>query len=217
MAAMTRDEAVAEIQEGLNFRTDQAAAIIRRLQRVQFLLEQGRTLPWFLEVNTTVAVAANADLLVTSLPNFIREIRNPQRGMGVYYLDSDNAPVFLQKLDRAENWQSLGVGESTDTVRAYSLLATSLQLFPRTHVAVSLTVDYYAKDVVLATNITNLWLTNAPYLMIGNAGASFAQTLENTTAYNEFTQLAQVAWQAIFAETIEREIANRQYIVGRNS
>lgn len=217
MAGMTRDEAVAEIQEGLGFRADQATAIIRRLQRVQFLLEQGRTLPWFLEKSTTVAVLANSDMLVTSLPGFIREIRNPQRGMGVYYLDSNNAPVFLQKLDPPENWQSLGVGLSTDTVVAYSLTATSLQLFPRTHVAVSLTVDYFGHDAVLTSNVTNLWLTNAPYLMIGNAGASFAQTIQNTAAYNEFTQLAQVSWQSIFAETIEREIANRQYVVGRNS
>lgn len=211
---MTRDEAVTEIQTRLGFRTDQSANIILRMKMVQRLLEQGRTLPWFLEESTTTAVAANGDL--TFPTGFIREIREPTR-LGVYYRDSDNAIVRLTKMDDAEASAAFGQGDGTASPSAYSLGSTSFIFYPRQHVALDVTVKYYKHDTVLDTNIQNAWLANAPDLIIGNAGASFAETLQNTSAYNECSQLAQVAWAALLAEKIEREIAGRQYILGRNN
>lgn len=214
---MLRDLAVAEIQEGLKFRSDQADAIVRRLTRVQTLLEQGRTLPWFLvEEDKAISVLAGAD--VTLPTDFIREI---EFGKGLYFLPTSTPtrPYFLQKMTLAEAQTVYAdpTSATTPSARAYVLRGSRFQLFPPLDADTTFYFDYYKHAEALDANIENVWLANAPYLLIGNAGASFARTLDNKEALAEFQELAQTAWESMFKENILRELANRQLVLGRNS
>jgi hypothetical protein len=100
---------------------------------------------------------------------------------------------------------------------AYYLSETRIVLLPSNHQPASLRVEYFHQEPVLDTNIENKWLKYVPDLLIGNTGASMAKTLQDQSAYDEFSQLASLAWGALYAEGIERKVAGRQYILGRNS
>jgi hypothetical protein len=216
---VVRDDAVAEIQEGLKFRSDHFDRIVNRLKRVQFLLEQGRTLPWFLvEENYVSNVGVGEDIAIP--PGFIREVVTPEHG-GLYLLSADSGqPRYLQKMDADEArtaFTTLTGDTSLCPPRAYVIRKDVFQVFPALTVATTFYMDYYKSDDVLSTNIENEWLAHAPYLLIGEAGASFARTLGLQSALAEFQELAQLSWEAVVKENILRETANRAYVVGRNT
>lgn len=212
---MLRDDAVADIQERLGFRTDLQESIIRRMQMTQRLLEQGRTLPWFLiEEDQTLAVTAE-DPSVELPAGFIREV-DYKKG-SLYYVPTSGvnpAPTFLRKmaLDEARTQYRDLTG---DRPAVYSLRSTSIYLFPIPTTGFDLKLDYYKRDDELTTNIENKWLANAPDVLIGHAGASMADTIKNSSAKIEFEQLGKVALQSMLNENILRETANRVYILGR--
>lgn len=213
---MMRTEAVEEIQEGLGFRGDKSDAIIRRLIRVQTLLEQGRTLPWFLVVrDLPIPVLAGANI---PLPDdFIREIEYDKP---LWFTPADSTvPAYPQKLGQGEAQRafSTDTGITRQTPYGYTIEATELVLRPVTTVDTTFYLSYYAKAEVLDSDVENSWLAKAPYLLIGNAGYSFAKTLRNKNAQEEFSELARTAWEALFKETIERQIAGRTFVMGRNS
>lgn len=211
---MFRDAAVAEIQEGLGFRTDLTEAIIRRMQRVQFLLQQGKTLPWFLlQENSTISVSAGGDATIPA--DFLREF---SYGHGLFYRDtSDSSAVFLRKMTLDEAEALYGTEDNDGFPAAYVVRKSTFRLFPRPANALTLYWDYFKKAAELTSNIENEWLLYAPYLIIGNAGASMAQTLRNEGAVSEFTSIALAAQDALNKENALREITNRTFILGRNS
>lgn len=211
---MDRDTAVSHIKEGLGFRTDLDDRIVLRLQRVQDLLEQGKTLPWFLiEEGVTIAVTAGNDATIPD--GFIREVEYEH---ALHYRESlTTAPVYLRKVGYDEGLDEYGDASDGDVPVAYSIRKTTFRLFPRTTAAVTLYWDYYKRADPLTSNIENPWLANSPWLLIGNAGASIAKTLRNKGAESEFTEVAQAAWDAVMKENALRQSANRTYILGRNT
>lgn len=217
---MLRDDAIAEIQELLKFRTGLETPIIRRMERVKRLLEQGRTLPWFLitEDQTIPVTANNSGVNLPS--NFIREYgKAPPGQRGIHYRESiTNKPVFLRKmsLDEARALYYESTTSATYPV-AYVVKLTEFELFPTPTVSFNLVMDYYEKDEGFQANNENLWLRYAPDLIIGNTAASMARTLNNKSAYDEASELAKIAWEALLKENIHREISNRRFILGRNA
>ncbi len=217
---MTRDEAVAEVQTGLGFRTDLDTLIVTRMQQVQVLLERGRTLPWFLleeEATVSVAAAANDAPLPTG---FIRETE--YKTGGLRYVSDEGKPVFLQKVPYDESllalWREDAATSSAPKFPSlYALRTSKFVVYPAPTAALTLYLDYFKAGTVLDSDITNVWLTNAPYLVIGNTGASVARTLKNTSAFEEFSAQAQTAWSSVLAENVQRQAANRRYVLGRNS
>lgn len=216
---MTRDEAVAEIQEGLKFRQDQADRAVRRLARVQHILEMGRELPWFLIETLEVPLAPVPPERVIEIEldpaRFIREI---DQGRPLFYRVNSggnfSGPLFPRKVQLSEGQ----VSSSGGSPNSYSLLGYKLRFFPGFSGNATLSLDYYAKDTFPGTgDETNKWLTHAPYVLIGNAGVSLAQTLSNKSAESEFKELAGAATKALQDENILREIANRQILVGRRA
>lgn len=209
---MTRDEAVAEIKEGLGFRTDLDERIIAHLRRVQGLLEQGKTLPWFLIVESfPLVVPAGAS---AALPEgFIREV---DYGNGLYYTGTGNGAIFLTKRSLDEAHIQFGTAATAGNPKVY-VLGSGFRLFPPLAVGTTLYFDYYKHAADLATNNANSWLDNAPYVLVGNAGVSIASVLDNARAVKLFTDLSNAATSALRKEIILREEANRARILGRNS
>lgn len=211
---MLRDDAVIEIQERLKFRTDRSAEIIRRMQHVQRLLELGRTLPWFL-VEEDAPLSLLAGTSDVNLPDeFIREY---EYGRGMRYQPEAGAtPVFVPKMN-IDELRALWTEAEPGFPQGYAIQTSVLKFLPVAAEGVTLRFDYYKKALVLTSNIENVWLKYAPDIIIGNAGASFAKTLDNKSAMAECTELASIAIQAVFNETIMRQTANRAFILGRNT
>ena len=215
---MLRDNARGHIQRILGFRSDLEAEIIQELQRAQRLLEQGKTLPWFL-VAINQEVETNPSSPTTIPTGFIREVE-PARMR--YYPDGDNSttPVFLRKMSHIEA-QIAYPSESPGTAEypiAYNIYNDNLiQFYPRTATTQTLYWDFYKKAAVLSTDIENVWLAHCPDLLIGMAGRQMAQILGKQRAEKQFAEMAAASWDAIFKETILREVSGREYIIGRNS
>lgn len=205
-------EAVDEIQVGLKFRNDQDDNIKKRLTRAQELLQQGLTLPWFLIVENQPLLVTTGDSTVGLPTNFIREL---SEGRGLNWLTSEGKRVWPRKMSRDE---ALGVfqGSSSGYAKAYVLKKSEFELFPAPGQNYTLYLDYYKKALPI-TNPLNEWLVNAPYLLIGTAGASMARTLGIKDAQEEFEVMVDSAWKGLFKEIIQREISNRRYLFGRNS
>jgi len=147
--------------------------------------------------------------------NFIREVEYLQ---GLYWRTAEGVAVHLIKWPLDESRQVYGPsGAAGERARAYTIRNNRLQLFPSTTVPNTFYLNYYKKDTVLDSDTENLWLREAPEVMIGNAGASVAQILGNEMAFNIFSGLANTAWTALVKETILRETANRRFILGRAS
>lgn len=62
--------------------------------------------------------------------------------------------------------------------------------------------------------MTNQWLTFAPWLLIGMAGALVASDLRDNEAIGYFQGLEARAQQSFLAEQIERERAGRSFAMG---
>lgn len=214
---MTRDEAVARVQEILGFRTDLEDNIVRRMQMVQDLLEQGKTLPWFLVVeNHPLTVTAGSDPVIPA--DFIREVEWEH---AIHWRESATTrPVWLRKMGYDEALYKYAETDDGDAPVAYAIRTSTFRIFPRTSVNTTLYFDYYAHDDPisdLAGTAENDWLDKAPHVIVGNAGASIASTVRNPSAKEEFVEMARLAWDAVAKENILRQASNRQYVLGRNS
>lgn len=209
-----RDTAVARIQRGLGFRTDQNDNIVLALREAKRLLERGRTLPKFLlqEDQTLSILAGDADV---SMPDgFIRE----KEGEGPHYISAETGkPVFLEKVTLEEGLLRFSTVDAGRPV-AYTIRKNSLKFYPERDIAYDLTWSYYKQSVSLATNVSNNeWLdeeNGSPEALYGKAGMAVALDMRNKTAYDLFKELFLEGWQTAFAEGIEDEDTNDPIIVG---
>jgi len=164
---MTRDEAVVEIQEILSFRTDQVAGIERRLKRAQTFAENGPQLPWFLKTErSSIATAVDEERI--PLPNdFLKEYEES----ALWYVptDTDEQEVPLVK-DDLDFLRGKFPRTSTGIPTHYAIDSKYFRLFPTPDAAYTVKMVYYKKDTVLDSDIENLWLEHAPWILIGRAG-----------------------------------------------
>lgn len=197
---MTRDEAVTRIQEGLGFRTDRATTIIARLQEAQRNLERGKTLPKFLLVEDQTLSYLTGTSTVDLPDNFLRRADKDLR----YLPSTSDRYQFVP-------WKSFD-----DAYKAYAnsdpagpkvavLRNDSIYFFPAADRDYTLYWTYYIKDEILDTNIENIWLANAPDLLIGFAGARMARDLRNKSAESLFGTMYQEERTAWFNETVVSE------------
>jgi len=209
---MTRDEAVAIIQEKLSFRTGNASSIIARMQEAQRNREKGRTLPWFL-LSEDQTLSGTADVASVSLPSdFLRESEDEVPR----YVDSDGD--YVRELEKGSFNQLTEVWKDSDqtTPFAYALRKSTIYVFPTPTAAWTLKWSYYAKADVLTSDIENDWLEHAPDIIIADAGLLMAADLHDNEAVQKFTATLIRAEQALMGEIVEREIGGRTLLMGGN-
>ena len=215
---MTRDEAIAQIQQGLGFRSDRQNEIVNALQQAQRLLELGRTLPNFLIARRqTLTIDAGTGAL--TLPTgFLRLFEEPEMEGAIFLLDeNDNEYYALERVNRGTTLRRFTDSDPGKPI-AYSLEGKSgavLYVYPERDVEYSASWGYYQSGGELSTNSsTNLWLVNNPEALIGRAGMLIAEDLRNGTAYAKFEKLYTNAWASGFADDIQSDEADAPLSMG---
>ena len=188
---MTRDEIVAIIKQRLGNYNDSTidAHIVTEMKLNQDLLEQEASLPWFLLDWAEVAVAAGGSTNTTRLALdrsgttclFLAE--NEEIMLGTY-LASETITLWssMRKVDqqtfidtrRAGLYDANAYGHPSKYIAATSGGVGFFSVTPTPIVAWNLVGHGYYADVPLDTDITNLWLTYAPDLVIAKVGLIIA-------------------------------------------
>lgn len=236
---MDRDSAVLRIANKVGFRTDINPLIITALQDTQDELERGTLLPWFLiSENTPFQVVAPVPPVATpqeyALPaGFIHET-DIHDGNLRFQQTTPGPTLFLEKMDimpaenyffgrRISRWNEnvqIIVQEDTQFTpgvpMVYVLRENTVRIYPGPDKTYNLLWDFYKRDVALSgANVTNQWLTFAPWLLISKAGILIATDLHDAESIQYFQGLEQSAMRDYFALCYEREVAGRRFAMGR--
>lgn len=210
---MIRTVAVQRIQQGLGFSATLADSIVLRMQEEQRDLERGKTLPDFLLVeDAPLSLAAHTTSV--SLPtNFLRRsnqvIRYTVPGGATL-----GATVPWREYDAA--FEAYGASDAGGPSAAV-LRNTSILFLPASDRAYTLTWTYYRKDDKLDADIENLWLANAPELIIGGAGLRIAKDKRDANAIALFGDMYKQARSTWFGETIVQESEDGPMLLGSNA
>jgi hypothetical protein len=214
---MTRDEAVAFIKFGLGNRTDTGldTAIVDRMKQAQRLLEQGRSLPFFLKLEDQTFSLPSGSVDVPFPAGFLREVQDET----FHYTNTQTASnnvIYLQKVDPREgNTEVFTTPVDPGRPRAYAIMKAGFRFFPMRDTTYSLLFSYYKTAGTLDSNVAdNAWLVNAPDVLIGRAGALIAEVIAHDRAKAAFDQQFMIAWQSAFAEGILREEENDPLMLG---
>jgi hypothetical protein len=223
---MIASEAVSRIQRKLGYRNDKSDEILDELNDAQATLErgvpapggQGTFIPWFMttEAATALTVANEERLLLPS--DFVRELENALLYRFNPDADSDtdawiplvkNDPAFL-KAKYADT--DAGVGKP----EAYWLSGGYVRFAPIPDDEYIIKMIYGGRDttLTLSPDITNKWLTNAPWLLIGAAGTSLGQSLRDASAVTFFQQRMAADVLILYQETLAHEITNDRPVMG---
>lgn len=207
---MTRNEAVALIQQQLGFRTDKSDEIVTNMKLAQQSLEKGKILPWWLKSERSY-IYTTADEQRVPLPtDFLREAEDSQ----LVYVPEDTTEklVFLDK-DTTEQLEQF-YGIETGAPKAYSIDGVYFRIFPTPDDVYQIRMVYMKKDQVLDTNIENKWLLHLPYLIMGVTGTLIASALRDTTALSVFQGWARDGLAMMYTENEAREHTNMDYQIG---
>ena len=224
---MTGAEAVAQIQQGIGFRTDLATQILAALNFAQDEHEQaGFTLPEFLKTSTTLSTATGSTtLLIPS--DFIKEVaslegplRYPTTATSrAFYATKTGRVVgdsfFLGRLVVDGSTVTSDLEVASGFPQAYALQQTNILVWPIPDAVYNLTFRYYRHDSDIANDsTTNNWLTYHPWVLISEAGWKIAADLQNNAAMQKFSQIGSAANRNLLSSVIEREIAGRRFYLG---
>jgi hypothetical protein len=238
---MDRDGAVARIANKVGFRTDLMTLIITALQDAQDELERASSLPWFLIQENqpfTVGPPLGGPIATPQefpLPaGFIREVDWQDGNLRYQLPPAPPGPtIFLEKMDllKAENyffgrqqirWNvNIEIIEQQDTQFTpgspyiYVLRQNTVRIYPGPDKTYQLSWDFYAHDQPLSGgNLTNQWLSFAPWYVIGKAGLLVATDLRDNEALQYFAGIEQRAQIEFLAIQVERERAGRNFAMG---
>lgn len=212
---MDRNTAMAEIKEGLNFRTDtlRDQTIIRKMKQAQKEMQGAMTAPWFALLEA-VSFATVADQQWVDLPSpFWKEYEDE---LPHFTTVDQPQPVFLAK----ERYDTALMATASETNRRPFVFVrrnSQLLLFPTPSEVLTLTWSYYTKepDDDFDTNVTdNMWLVNTPYLIIARAGQLCALDLSNDAAAAKFGNQYTFWKEHLMGEIIEHEDAGKPRAMG---
>jgi hypothetical protein len=197
--------------------------LLRRLDQAQVQLETGKTLPEFLlEYDTLIAVTA---ISTFDLPVDFNRLHEEYEA---YYLDTEGTGrIRVPRRNYSEAWDSYGPVadegevEEEDATRpsVWVLRQSTGFMVPTPTEAFSLYLTYYKHDVLpsdLGADDTNLWLTHAPEALIGEAGVRAAAIARDSEAMQIFSGRRDAGVRALLGDIIERQLAGRSLIMGRN-
>lgn len=213
---MTRDEAVAIIQQQLGFRSDLSSQIITNLKLAQTSLEKGPTKPWFLVAEDSYIRTTSGEQRLPIPSDFLQE--TDQAVLRYVPDDLTDGEVDLKKDDYdtlRKNYLDSTTGTTqTGPPEAYALLGEYFRLFPTPDDDYLIRQIYFAEDDVLSTNIENGWLKHFPYLLIGKAGGQIASALRDSGALATFNRWENEGRVLLVSQTYDREFTNRDMQMG---
>ncbi len=210
---MTRDEAIAEIREGLSFnsRLDESI-VISALKTAQRMLEKEAELPWFLGVFEHPLVTVTDTPTVTLPANFLRDTET-----GTLFVVNDEGYPGRNEVFKTPFYQDVDFdrdGEDEGYPVYYKLEVSDIRLYPTPDKVYNLRLNYFKKDDVLTTNVENLWLKHAPDLLIGYAGQVVCMKTKDSKSYQTFSAMRAEAQSILTRETIARRETGVQYQMG---
>ena len=179
---MTRDKAVARIQQTLGFRRDLVDEAQAGLIEAQEDAESGELgfLPWFLRTRRVFHIPAG--IISLALPrDYLREYDH--EAFALWFLGIGPA-------QRVEYFSSTGDGTLKSSQVAYWVNTDNhtLELDRRYDSTVRAEYLYYKKDVVIEGNTENLWLGNGSQYLIGSAGSKMSG-IQNSRAEQRFNTM----------------------------
>lgn len=213
---MTRDEAIARIAEGLGFRTDLNAVILRRLDERQLLAETGKTLPRFLlEEDAALVLPASTNFI--ALPEGFIRMKDDE---GPHFTPTgESIPVFLTTGAYDATIQTYH--ETDERVpRTFIIRKDTIFFSPTPTAETAMVWSYWAHDTLPSEladgDSENAWLEHAPLWLIGDAGRSLAVDLRDKDAIATFTDLRDSGRDAMLRETFAQDEQAGPFIMGRN-
>ena len=205
---MTGAEAITLIHNRLGQRSGLDAWILTELQSAQASLELAEWLPYFLLEKTAGATVADTQT-ISPPTGYLRVYENA--GL---WLVNGTKDVRLVKEDYDVLFKKFGTTD-TGVPENYAEVGTTLYVFPVPDAVYVVNYFYYKNDpTAVATGTTNLWLTYAPELMIGFAGAQVATYLRDQEAIALFAQSASARLTQLQRNDTAREVNDRQYEMG---
>lgn len=166
------------------------AKIIFELQAAQEMLEQGITLPWFLNTLGDVTVDIAHELLPLGL--FTDYIRIADDDFGLRVLDSSRSEPYV-KLTRVPTYERLldfSTGPGDAFPEGYFILGSNLLVRGKQSVGRTYRMSYFRKDPTPPdAGKTTLWSANAPNLLLAQAGIEVARYLRDGESLKYFLGL----------------------------
>lgn len=208
---MVRDDAIVLMQEVLGFRTGLNSTIIRHLKLAQQTLEEGPTLPWFLlsEDSYTTTVADEERILVPS------DMLAEEDDVVLKYVPADTTEEEVDLIkDEYDVLRKNFRGAEAGPPEYYALVGKYFRIFPTPDDTYTLRMIYYKKADLLDSNIENVWLANAPKVLMGSAGQTVAAAIRDVVAAAEFSRWEKEGRILMSQKKTDREMANRELQVG---
>jgi hypothetical protein len=112
------------------------------------------------------------------------------------YLEKMSYPVAMQRFRGAAQGRPVAYAERN---------RVGWDFFPTPDAAYELVFSYMATAVPLDSDITNVWLTSFPDILIGHAGWRIALDLSNQAAAERFKSMFDEGWANMRQEEIQRE------------
>lgn len=219
---MTRNEARDLILEGVGFRSATSILpsggtlgdfIAKKLEKAQREYEKGKTLPNFLLLEDETLTLLEGEHEVDLPEDFLR-LHEDER---LSYLPEDsNIPYFVVRKSWDDAVSAYGDAED-DGPKVFVLRKDTLYILPAADTEYTLTWSYYAKGNVLSgsADVTdNVWLLNAPYLLVGEAGAEVAEALRDKDAVATFSRQRDTARRSVYADVYDQETAGGPLVIG---
>lgn len=207
MVALTGNQAVAQVQQRLGWRSDKSGEILVALQMAQDEMETGTSLPWFLKHEEEELLVTAGDRTL-ALPTGFKRIED-----GPHYLSTAEDPVYLTQGEYWELYSSYAASDPGAPV-AFTLRKSDLYLFPEPSEDKTLYWTYWAADDAITGGSTNQWLTHFPWLLIGRTIMDMAAALHNAEAAKAGAAMYSLWLPKVLGEDIEREAENRPYVMG---
>lgn len=207
--------AITRVSDGLGFRAGLNAKIILRFQEAQRDLERGKSLPWFLvkeDQTLTIPPNSNSAPLPADFLRFYEE-EAPR------YLGPDGVTYFVGVQRKPFDAALFSYSQRTaGAPRVFAVRSNSLYFMPGADAnGLTLLWSYYGRGTQLVSeNDENVWLDNAPDLLIGEAGMRLAADLRDIDAVAVFKNIRDSARDALMREIVAREEDARRRRMGAN-
>lgn len=201
-----------KITSGTNLHTE----VLDELTNAQNQLEEGATVPWFLNTTEVVAKGANAstiDMQADLTSTFIRL----QDDEPVKYVDPTGAAVediFLpaqsEILILLQRYPGTG-----DVPKEWALDGQNIVVRPKPTQGISYNIRYVRKDPTLpAAGATTLWSLHYAALLMNMAGREIAWTLRDNDATQRFETDLGIARTEFIRSLLARENAGQVHEMG---
>lgn len=233
---MILDQAIAEVQQILGWRTDKVPQITAALQYAQTEREKpGLTYPWWLRKQNDSAIVTVANQPKYLIPSdYIQDTEEQEGNLFMYTIAGqiNSRTIFLKKMsfEQAQiryygEWPYIWTnppGAIEDQSNAicpgvpidYYLGDVFLILYPNPDNVYNISWRYWAQDAAQAIGQENKWLKNAPWTLIGDAAEKLAMDLGNQQALATAQAVRQKADANLFRSVIHREEAGRRRSMG---